>query len=43
MGTEILRADDTADETTVVLNGGEVIKADACLIGTGSVPATERR
>jgi NADPH-dependent 2,4-dienoyl-CoA reductase/sulfur reductase-like enzyme len=41
MGAEILRADDTADETTVVLNRGEVIKADACLIGTGSVPATD--
>jgi NADPH-dependent 2,4-dienoyl-CoA reductase/sulfur reductase-like enzyme len=41
MSADIVRATDTPDSTTVHLSGGEVVRADACLVGTGSVPALD--
>jgi NADPH-dependent 2,4-dienoyl-CoA reductase/sulfur reductase-like enzyme len=42
LSASIIRADDEPDgTTTITLGSGEVLRADCCLVGTGSMPTTD--
>ena len=41
MGTSVARATEVGDGTEITLSTGELLRADACLIGTGSLPTTD--
>jgi len=41
MSAHIIGADDSNGTTSITLSSGEVLRGDACLVGTGSVPTTD--